>query len=492
MKISDLGLGYPEQLKSLGKLSSAGLWQDEAAGLLTLAESQDFSDTHDLLETLHQIQRLHKINVAGLADNAAFRQAVVASNPPTWKDFGAPPVADDLQISLAQKLYNADPINRNVALVNIGNGARLIGEWLVDRCRENKIPFMVNFVEDEFADLVEKNADIDGIKRLAADYVARMVPVKTVMTARPGHPEKEIVPDKEKSQLYKREVKPFSDRVRSGEVFYTLTEIPTVKDAEINNMPYKDYVDLFFEMCDQPWEEVGKAQAELIKEFNAAAKVRITNDDGTDISFSLIADDGSHFTFCNSLIAKNVPGSEVFSAPNRLSAQGKIVAKGRFSPNDSEVIENLTMEFEKGKLVRYAADNGIEVFEKALVDPGAYYLGELAFGTNPHLKQHVISGLLVEKIGGSFHVALGQAYSYTEYGGVPVKVDNGNESAQHWDITTMLNGKGGKVYLDDRLVMDNGKWLDTKYDVLNRGWEAIPEEKRPAYWQDYYKRQPKP
>jgi hypothetical protein len=66
-------------------------------------------------------------------------------------------------------------------------------------------------------------------------------------------------------------------------------------------------------------------------------------------------------------------------------------------------------------------------------------------------------------------------------------VNNGGNSALHWDLTTMLRGKGGKIYLDDRLVMDNGAWLDTaKYDVLNRGWEAVPKAERPDYWKNYY------
>ncbi len=492
MKVADLGAFYVQQLETVKKLSQErNLWSLYAAAVLA-DSAQDFSDTDELLDILHCIQRLNKINDAGLADNADFKDAVFAADPPTWEKFGSPPVSDDLQVSLAKMLYNADPVKRNFGMINVGDGAKKIGKWLVEKCQSENIPFIVNFVDEHFAHLIEQHATLDGIKNLAAAYVRNTAPVKTVMTARPGMSELNLVPDKEKSQAYKIALKPYSDRVRSGDVHYTLTEIPTHKDAEINQMTYEDYLTLFFEMCDQPWKQVGKAQEELIKEFNVASGVRITNDDGTDISFSLIDDKGEHFTFCNSLVAKNVPGSEVFSAPNRLSAQGKIVAKGRFSENDKEIIENLTMEFEKGKLVRWHADKGQDVFEKALPDPGAYYLGELAFGTNPRLKQHVISGLLVEKIGGSFHVALGQCYSYKKYEGVDVHVDNGNESALHWDITTMLRGKGGKVYLDGRLVMDDGKWLDPKYDVLNRGWEAIPKAERPDYWKNYYDKKPGP
>lgn len=129
----------------------------------------------------------------------------------------------------------------------------------------------------------------------------------------------------------------------------------------------------------------------------------------------------------------------------------------------------------------------LESFERSIgVDDGARFVGELGIGTNPHLKRHVVNGLLVEKIGGSFHIALGRPYSYTSYEGVPVKVDNGGKSSLHWDITTMLHGKDGCIELDGRKVMENGQWIDPKYDVLNRGWESVPVEQRPDYWQDYY------
>ena len=125
-----------------------------------------------------------------------------------------------------------------------------------------------------------------------------------------------------------------------------------------------------------------------------------------------------------------------------------------------------------------------------LGDEGARWTGELGIGTNPHLKKHVANGLLVEKIGGSFHMALGHPYTYTEYGGEPVKVDNGNKSDLHWDLTTMLHGKDGCIYLDGRAVMKDGRWLDDKYAVLNDGWNAVDKEKRPAYWQSKPKIEP--
>ncbi len=239
-------------------------------------------------------------------------------------------------------------------------------------------------------------------------------------------------------------------------------------------------------MSDQPWPQISDAHKVLIEKFNNASMARFTNKYGTDISMSLVHENGISFTFCNSLIAKNVPGSEIFSAPRLDSVQGRIVSKGRFCEDNVNTITNLTLEFDKGRLVSWDAEEGVEHFTRFVEnDPNNRYVGELGIGTNPHLKRHVANTLLVEKIGGSFHLALGDAYTMTHYLGDPVHVDNGNRSVDHWDITTMLHGAEGRIILDGEVIMENGEFLDPRLDVLNRGWLAIPQEERPEYWQSH-------
>jgi aminopeptidase len=296
-----------------------------------------------------------------------------------------------------------------------------------------------------------------------------------------------LEPDLEKQRLYRKLLAPYRAKVLSGNMRSVLTSIPTKRDAEVDGIAYKDYAELYFRMCDQPWDLIKAAQYKLIEKLNAGKILRFTNSDGTDLSMDI---DG--FTFCNSVIARNIPGSEVFSASKIDSTNGIIVAKGRFSPKDdaASIIENITLKFEKGMLVSYTAEKGQEILNKTLsVDAGAKRIGEIGIGTNPYLKQHVASILLSEKIGGSFHVALGDAYTMTDYMGDPVRVDNGNRSQLHWDITTMLHGKSGRMYLDGAVIMDDGVFLDSGLDVLNRGWQSVPFDQRPPEWQKIY---PKP
>ena len=487
MKPYDLSPSFAAHIDALRqKEQSPGLWNDELQYVLTAAASPCAS-TDEMLELMQRGARLFQIFTTGLENDQNFKNECDKMTLPLWTAYTSPPAATDLQDSLADKLYNVDPSKKDEhAFLTLGDGARHIGQNLIERLVKDSLPFSITFTEPNFNSLLLNHADDDGVKALGKAFVDMTKNVTKRIVATPGLPKnKSLSPDKAKSQLYTKSIEPYANRSRSGDLFFTLTIIPTEKDAEIDQMDYNDYVKLFFEMCDQPWNEIDLAQQALIKELNAGKTLRFTNDDGTDVSMDI---DG--FTFCNSLIAKNVPGSEVFSAPRRDSVNGKIVAKGRFTPpqDRGEIIENLTMEFNKGKLVSYSADKGVEAFERMIqTDEGASYIGEVGIGTNPHLKTHVCNGLLVEKIGGSFHLALGACYTMKEYQGAPVNVDNGNQSAIHWDVTTMLHGKNGRIYLDGNLIMDNGKFIAPEYDVLNRGWQAVPENDRPDYWKDYYK-----
>lgn len=484
MKIKPAIASPADRLEFIRTLANEdGPWQAAAIQVLRCHE-ENFADTDSLMRHLHDMQRLWKVACAEVGNDAAFYAAVEKECPPSWGGFTAPPAAIELQHALAAKIYNVRPGKNDVGFISLGGTAREVGKWLVEKCIAEDAPFVIQFSDPAFDALLLNHATEDGVKKLAAAFVEMTSRANRRMAAASGLPERDpIKPDPVKEKIYQNGIKPYSDRVRSGDMFFTLTVIPTAKDAEIDGIPYEEYTKLFFEMCDQPWEHLERAQAALIKELDRGKTLRFTNGDGTDVRMSI---DG--FTFCNSVIAKNVPGSEVFSAPVRDSVNGIVAAKGRFI-HDREVIENLTMEFENGHLARWRADKGQESFEHAInIDEGARWVGEIGIGTNPHLKRHVANGLLVEKIGGSFHLALGAAYTLTEYGGVPVRVNNGNSSALHWDITTMLHGKKGRIYLDDRLIMDDGKWINPAYDVLNRGWESMPEQGRPPYWRDYYSR----
>jgi aminopeptidase len=476
-----------EQLKTFQTKPALPVWQDK---LKTTIDdfANDFANLDDALQTLQDAQKILTVYKAGLENNTDFLNALNAAKIPAWKNYTAPPVSEELQHSLGDKIYNAERVKAPHAMIFLGQETRIIASHLMKRCMADGIPFDVHFSMPDFQAVALNHTNDAGVQAVAQDYIDRFTPINTKMTVVTDGGS--IATDPPKAAAYRKATAGVNSRTLSGDMYYTLTVIPTQKDAQQDGMDYHDYIKLFFELCDQPWDHIKKQQEILIEKFDKANTVRITNDDGTDIEMSLVDADGRHFTFANSVIAKNVPGSEIFSAPRRDSVNGTIVAKGRFAAGRSggDIIENLTMHFKDGRLHDFTADSGAAYFQEYLDrDPNNRYVGELGIGTNAHLGRHVVNGLLVEKIGGSFHLALGNSYSYTAYEGKPVHLKNGNVSAtgDHWDITTMLRGHGGDIALDGVKVMENGRWLDPRLDVLNRGWAAVPVNERPDYWKNF-------
>ena len=173
--------------------------------------------------------------------------------------------------------------------------------------------------------------------------------------------------------------------------------------------------------------------------------------------------------FANATIRINFPGSEVFSAPVRGTINGRfgvpypVIFGGKMFPN-------LGFIFKDGKVVEHFTDGDMQAAEKILdTDEGAREVGEVAFGTNPVFNRPYLNGLYVEKVGGSFHLALGSAYLYTTYADRPVVLNNGVESANHEDLTRMmlLSYGGGKVLLDGEEIQKNGIFVDERLAILN-------------------------
>ena len=81
-------------------------------------------------------------------------------------------------------------------------------------------------------------------------------------------------------------------------------------------------------------------------------------------------------------------------------------------------------------------------------DEGARYLGEFAIGTNYGIKKFTKNILYDEKIGGSFHLALGA--SIPESGGK-------NVSGIHWDMICDVQ-EDSEIHVDGELLYKNGQF----------------------------------
>jgi aminopeptidase len=241
-------------------------------------------------------------------------------------------------------------------------------------------------------------------------------------------------------------------------------------------MPFPDFISCFRSACAQPWKEIHAAQEVLIKRLNQGSQLifRANQDDPnptfrTEVSMSI-----EGMTFCNSTIARNFPGSEVFSAPLRASVKGQIFAPGRYVYEQAPMTDML-FRIKDGEIVFAEAREGNDELQRILsngTQRAARFFGETALGTNPGIGRRMVHPLLAEKTAGTFHMAIGHCYEHTNYEGTPVTVNNGNTSdltPVHWDITIPMYpaAGGGEVILDGDVIQRDGEFLDNRLSLLS-------------------------
>lgn len=171
---------------------------------------------------------------------------------------------------------------------------------------------------------------------------------------------------------------------------------------------------------------------------------------------------------------RNFPDGEVFTSPDARRTEGEIFIDlpVNYGGND---IRGIFLRFESGKIVAYHAEVGHEHLAAIIeTDAGSHRLGEIALGMNPGLDRVLKHPLLVEKVGGTLHVAIGASYEdcFEAEPGTPegrarveALVEQGilNRSAQHVDIVADFRpgGCGRRVLIDDHeLTVRNDLWLN--------------------------------
>lgn len=163
----------------------------------------------------------------------------------------------------------------------------------------------------------------------------------------------------------------------------------------------------------------------------------------------------------------NIPTEEVYSAPHRLSAEGKLVASMPLVHN-GKTVENFSFEFKEGKIVSYCAQKGEEVLKQIIeTDEGSRYLGEIALvGVDSPIQK--LNTLFYETLfdeNASCHFAIGEAYPCIENAEKMTKqelVEAGlNSSKEHVDfmvgtpdLSIIGQNKSGK----DTVIFENGKF----------------------------------
>lgn len=259
--------------------------------------------------------------------------------------------------------------------------------------------------------------------------------------------------------------------------------IPTPEEARIIGLSYEEYLEMFFKAIDRDYETVYTEQSRAIEKLRKGKKLEITqhNPDAPEgwQDTYLEIDIEDHFrdgivNWANSTIRRNMPGSEIFTAPNNVNGVFTVfgpisfareVLKGmKWVIKDNEIdLDQLEILIEGGDQdsAEYARILK-EVKAELTKDEGARFIGELGIGTNPVIQGSQINAVLAEKKLG-FHLAAGDSYEiYNEKpyaDGVWVHVDNGIRSAHHYDLPS-ANYEGLTIKLDGEQFMVNGVFVN--------------------------------
>jgi len=223
---------------------------------------------------------------------------------------------------------------------------------------------------------------------------------------------------------------------------WVLFEFPSPSLAQEAEMSTEEFEDFVYNACLLDWHEESKRLDKAMEIMSKGKQVRILGEQ-TDISFSIA---GRKFKKGSGEC--NMPDGEIFTAPEENSTQGHIKFTYPAIYGGREV-SGVYLEFKDGKIIKATADKN-EQFLKEMIatDEGSHKLGELGIGLNPKLTKPIKSILFDEKNDKTIHLAIGSAYE--ECLGV-------NKSAVHWDFIKDM--RDGKIFLDEKLVYENGKFL---------------------------------
>jgi aminopeptidase len=254
-----------------------------------------------------------------------------------------------------------------------------------------------------------------------------------------------------RSQAWQSLMNRFLRRAADKSLRWVATQFPCQAAAQDADMSLADYESLVYAagMLEHPdpaaaWRAVAERQAHLVQALHEVRELRFVTPGGTDLRVGVA---GRVWINCDG--HENFPDGEVFTGPVEDATEGAVCFDYPAVHAGREV-QGVRLVFRSGRVVEAAAARGEEfLFGMLDQDAGARVLGEVALGCNYAVTRYTRNTLFDEKIGGTFHVALGA--SYPESGGK-------NESGLHWDLVCDLR-RGGRVEADGRVISANGRFL---------------------------------
>jgi aminopeptidase len=239
------------------------------------------------------------------------------------------------------------------------------------------------------------------------------------------------------------------ERSGNGDFRWVFAQYPCPAFAQAAKMSLREFEDFVYQATGADsedavayWQKIHVNQQRMIDWLKGKKTVQIRGANA-DLSLSI---EGRNFI--NSDGNQNMPSGEIYTSPIENSANGWVYFTFPAIYNGREV-EGVRLEFKDGKVVNATAKKNEEFLHAMLdTDEGARYLGELGIGTNFGIDRFTGSILYDEKIGGTFHLAVGNGF--LEAGGK-------NLSSIHWDLICDMR-EDGEILVDGEAFFKNGKF----------------------------------
>ena len=316
-------------------------------------------------------------------------------------------------------------------------------------------PGMVPFIQDDLYLTYAKDTQLDFVPtfhKVAYDQFESRIRIHSAVNTRATSsvdPVKSQRRGKGTSAITQTQMR----RGAEGKLKWVTTLYPTDGYAQDAGMSLKDYEDFVFNAVhaneDDPiayWNSTAKGQQKAI-DFLVGKDLVTLQGPNVDLTLSI-----KGRKFMNSTGAHNMPDGEIFTGPVENSVNGWV--KFTYPAIYGGVaVEGAELTFSHGRVEQAKAEKNQDYLIKMLEsDDGSRFLGEFAIGTNFDIDKFTGNILFDEKIGGTFHMALGAGYPET---------GSHNKSAIHWDMICDLR-TDSEILVDGELFYKNGEFVFNK------------------------------
>lgn len=313
-------------------------------------------------------------------------------------------------------------------------------------------PGMVPFIQDELFLSYAKDSQLDFtpvFHKIAYDQFESRIRIHSATNTRAT-----TNIDARKAQRRGRGLSSITEsqmrRGAEGAFKWVTTLYPTEAYAQDAGMSLREYEDFVFGAVHAHeadpiayWKSTAVGQQKAIDWLAGRGQV-VMRGPNVDLTLSI-----QGRKFLNSTGRFNMPDGEIFTGPVEDSVNGWV--KFTYPAISGGVaVEGAELTFNRGRVEQAKAEKNQDYLIKMLEsDEGARRVGEYAIGTNPDIDRFTGNILFDEKIGGTFHMALGAGYPET---------GSHNKSAIHWDLICDLR-TDSEILVDGDLFYRNGKFV---------------------------------